>query len=79
MHALMERLLEAWSECTPSQLSDAPEAASAACCRSLLICARRLLDRLPPGDVNTVTSTCRLHIVGTDRAAARLGELECRV
>ena len=49
IHALLERLLEAWAECAPSQLSTSPELASAACCRSILICARRLLDRLPPG------------------------------
>ena len=50
-HALMGRLLEAWSECTPSQLSAAPEAASAACCRAILVCAICLLDLLPQGAV----------------------------
>ena len=50
-HALMGRLLEAWSECAPGQLSAAPEAASAACCRAILVCAIRLLDLLPPGAV----------------------------
>ncbi len=49
IHALLERLLEAWAECAPSQLSTNPEQASAACCRAILICARRLLDRLPSG------------------------------
>ena len=49
IHALMERLLDAWAECAPSQLSTNPELASAACCRAILTCARRLLDRLPPG------------------------------
>ena len=48
-HALMARLLEAWSECAPGQLASAPEAASAACCRAILACAIRLLDLLPPG------------------------------
>ena len=49
IHVLIERLLEAWAECTPSQLSAAPEPAAAACCHSILVCTKRLLDRLPPG------------------------------
>ena len=49
IHVLIERLLEAWAECTPSQLSAAPEPASGACCHSILVCTKRLLDRLPPG------------------------------
>lgn len=47
--ALLKRLLEAWAECAPSQLSTNPELASAACCQSILVCARRLLDRQQPG------------------------------
>lgn len=53
IHALMERLLEAWAECTPSQLSASPEPAAAACCHSILVCAMRLLDHLPPGPLTS--------------------------
>ena len=47
--ALLQRLLDAWAECIPSQLSTNPELASAACCQAILVCARRLLNRQPPG------------------------------
>lgn len=45
---LLGHLLDAWAECTPAQLSVAPDAAAAAACVAILDAARLLLDRLPP-------------------------------
>ncbi len=46
---LLERLLEAWAECTPGQLSTQPDSAAVQCCESILDCTSLLLDRLMPG------------------------------
>ena len=46
---LLDRLLEAWSECTPGQLADTPEAAAVDCCQAILKAAGLLLNRLHPG------------------------------
>lgn len=47
---LLERLLAAWAECTPGQLSAAPEVATVQCCEAILDCIGLLLDRMPPGE-----------------------------
>lgn len=47
--ALLERLLEAWGECTPGQMSSAPELTAIQCCAAILDCSKLLLARLPKG------------------------------
>ncbi len=49
LESLLERLLEAWVECTPGQLSSAPDAAAVQCCEAILHCASLVLDRMTPG------------------------------
>lgn len=51
---LLERLLEAWAECTPGQLSTAPDPAAVQCCEAILDSTSLLLDRLTPGVMHSI-------------------------